>query len=211
MTYKCLSTDTVFPLEKKYKKRYGNVNIYFKSDDLYEDYVCGLIEFNQEKITTVWTNFINQGTQEFNKYHRLNSPFYSFFISTYDKEVMQTELSTSDDLNFMILLLDIIYSFQNRSEILQFLENNSFLISLLHEINSRIKEYFPSAKNILEVINDPDTEDNTYLVIFIHTDLTAREAFNRLKLFDEAWWLRASIKANKKLFINVVFSDMDNI
>jgi len=209
MTYKCLSTDSAFPLEKKYKKRYRNVNIYSKSDDLYEDYGCGLIEFNQEKITPVWVNFINQGTQKFNEYDRLNSLFYSF-INFYDKEVVQTELSTSDDLNFMILLLDIIYSFQNRSEILQFLENNSFLISLLHEINSRIKEYFPSAKNILEVINDPDTEDNTYLVIFIHTDLTAKEAFDKLKLFDESWWLRASIKANKKLFINVEFSDMDN-
>lgn len=211
MTYKCLSTDTVFPPENKYKKRYIDDINCFNSDDLYGDYGYGLIESKQEKTTSVWTYFINQGTQEFNKYHRLNSPFYSFFISTYDKEGMQTELSTSDDLNFMILLLDIIYSFRNRSEILQFLENNVFLISLLHEINSKIKEYFPSAKNILEVINDPDTENNTYLVIFIHTDLTAREAFNRLKLFDESWWLRASIKANKKLFINVEFTDMDNI
>lgn len=209
MTYKCLSTDAVFPLENKYKKRYRNDKIYFKSDDLYEDYSYGLIKFKQEKTTSVWTNFINQSTQKFNEYYRLNSLFYSFFSNIYN-ETVQTELSTSDDLNFKILLLDIIYSFRNRSEILQFVENNVFLIPLLYEINSRIKEYFPLAKNILEVINDPDTEDNIYLVIFIHTDLTAREAFNRLKLFDESWWLKVSIRANKKLFINVEFSDMDN-
>jgi len=209
MTYKCLSTDAVFPLENKYKKRYRNDKIYFKSDDLYEDYSYGLIKFKQEKTTSVWTNFINQSTQKFNEYYRLNSLFYSFFSNIYN-ETVQTELSTSDDLNFKILLLDIIYSFRNRSEILQFVENNVFLIPLLYEINSRIKEYFPLAKNILEAINDPDTEDNIYLVIFIHTDLTAREAFNRLKLFDESWWLKVSIRANKKLFINVEFSDMDN-
>lgn len=208
MTYKCLSTDTVFPLENKYKKRYRNDKIYFKSDDLYEDYNYGLIKFKQEKTTSAWINFINQSTQKFNEYHRLDSLFYSFFSNIY-KETVQTELSTSDDLNFEILLLDIIYSFRNRSEILQFLENNVFLIPLLYEINSRIKEHFPLAKNILEIINDPDTEDNTYLVIFIHTDIAAREAFNRLKLFDESWWLKASIKANKKLFINVEFSDTD--
>lgn len=209
MTYKCLSTDAVFPLENKYKKRYKNDKNYFKSDDLYEDYSYGLLEFKQEKTTPLWINFLNQSTQKFNEYHRLDSLFCSFFSNTYE-ETVQTELSTSDDLNFQILLLDIIYSFRNSSEVLQFLENNVFLIPLLYEINSRIKEYFPLSKNILEVINDPDTEDNTYLVIFINTGITAREAFNRLKLFDESWWLRASTKSNKKLFINVEFSDMDN-
>jgi len=210
MPYKCLSTDTVFPLENKYKKRYRNDINYFKSDDLYGDYGYGLTEFKQEKTISVWTYFMNQSIQKFSEYPRLNRLFYSYFSNIY-KETVQTGLSDSDDLNFDILLLDTIYSFRNRSEILQFLKNNVFLIPLLYEINSQIKEYFPLAKNILEVINDPDTKDNVYLVIFIHTDITAREAFNRLKLFDESWWLRASIKANKKLFINVEFDDMDNI
>lgn len=204
MTYKCLSTDTVFPLENKYKKRYRNDKIYFKSDDLYEDYSYELIKFKQEKTTSAWINFINQSTQKFNEYHRLNSFFYSFFSNVY-KETVQTELSTSDDLNFKILLLDIIYSFRNRSEILQFLDNNAFLVPLLYEINSQIKEYFPLTKNVLEVINDPDTEDNIYLVIFIHTDLTTRKAFDKLRSFDKEWWLKASIKADKKIFINVEF------
>lgn len=83
------------------------------------------------------------------------------------------------------------YVIPKPSQVLEFLSDEPSLWPLVTEARSKIREHFPDAQLILEV--KADREDHTeQLVIFIQTDLPAEEAFYRLDLLDDAWWLDAS-------------------
>jgi len=98
------------------------------------------------------------------------------------------------------------YVFRNKSEVMDFAVNNSFLLQPLHEACEHIRNYFgESAQAVLEVVTDPEFVEDQELVIFIHTDLAPEEAFERLEQIDDEWWLDVPSNVREKLCIDVEF------
>lgn len=116
------------------------------------------------------------------------------------------ELLNVSAIDLLETNLEHLYTFREPAEVIQFLENHRFLIPLLGEAHVQLKNYFgPSAQIFLEVVVDPEVEDDRELVAFVHTDLSADEAFERLRQFDRDWWLDASVEAQGALSIHVEF------
>ena len=98
------------------------------------------------------------------------------------------------------------YVFRNKYEVMDFAVNNSFLLQPLHEVCEYIRNYFrESAQAVLEVVTDPEFAEDQELVIFIHTDLSPEEAFEKLEQIDDEWWLDVPSNVRKKLCIDVEF------
>ena len=102
--------------------------------------------------------------------------------------------------------LERLYQFRRREEVLQYLADHRFLDPLLRETHGKIAEYFgPSPEVILEVVTDPEAEDDRELFAFIRTDLPPEEALRRLERLDQEWWLGEADQAEGKLCIHVEF------
>lgn len=102
--------------------------------------------------------------------------------------------------------LEQLYIFRRRSELIEFLVDNSFLLPLLQEAYEQIRNYFgKSAQAVLEVVTDPEVAEEQELVLFVRITLSPEEAFERLKQLDEGWWLDASVNAQGRLCIHVEF------
>ena len=98
------------------------------------------------------------------------------------------------------------YIFRNRSEVVGFAVNNSFLLQPLHEAYEQIRNYFgESVQAVLEVVADPEFFEDQELVIFIRTDLSPDEAFEKMEQIDDEWWLNVPANVRKKLCIDVEF------
>ena len=98
------------------------------------------------------------------------------------------------------------YIFRNRSEVINFTVNNSFLLQSLHEACEQIRNFFgKSTQVVLEVVTDPEFAEDQELVIFIRTYLSPDEAFEKLEQFDDEWWLDVPATVRKKLCIDVEF------
>jgi len=97
------------------------------------------------------------------------------------------------------------YTFRRSSEVLEFLSDNVSLMPLIEEAYRKIREYFPEEKLILEVVADPEVDNEKELMIFIHTTLNPDEALERLDMLDENWWLDASLEAGEKLCVHMEF------
>nr|QNO49447.1 hypothetical protein OCBBGKCP_00004 [Methanosarcinales archaeon ANME-2c ERB4]QNT35661.1 hypothetical protein GNCGGNMO_00023 [uncultured Methanosarcinales archaeon] len=105
-----------------------------------------------------------------------------------------------------LLSLERHYIFRNRSEVVGFAVNNSFLLQPLHEAYKQIRNYFgESAQAVLEVVADPEFFEDQELVIFIRTDLSPDEALEKLEQIDDKWWLNVPANVRKKLCITVEF------
>lgn len=105
-----------------------------------------------------------------------------------------------------LLSLERHYIFRNRSEVMGFAVNNSFLLQPLHEAYNQIRNYFgESVQAVLEVVADPEFFEDQELVIFIRTDLSPDEAFEKLEQMDDEWWLDVPATVRKNLCIDVEF------
>ena len=120
-------------------------------------------------------------------------------------ELIEKDFVGLEYLHRELTLLNRIYTFRKPSEISDFLSDNVYLVPLLAEAYEKIREYFPSAKLILEVVADPEADKEKELVIFICTKLPPDEALDRLELLDKNWWLDASLDSGEKLCIHVEF------
>ncbi len=109
-----------------------------------------------------------------------------------------TQVSWSD-----IEDLETRYSFRGVQQVHFFLSKYPFLIPVLQEAHTQIKHYFPSALTVLEVSNDPDTEDDGNLVARITTDLPSGQAMETLDRLDDEWWLSAMDRTHDRLSINI--------
>jgi len=106
----------------------------------------------------------------------------------------------------LLAAVEKYYLFRNRHEVLQFLQKHSFLLPLLVEAYGKIAEYFETFSSVvLEVITEPEAENDRELFAFIRTGRPVDEALARLERFDEEWWLEASDRAQGKLCIHVEF------
>ena len=104
-----------------------------------------------------------------------------------------------------IPLLERLYRFRERLDVLGFLERCPFLVSLLLKAYRKIREYFPYSRIFLEVVTDPEAVGDSQLVVFIATDFDPDEADERFERFDEDWWLDALDQAKGMLCINLEF------
>lgn len=93
-------------------------------------------------------------------------------------------------------------------EILQYLNEKKHLISILIEAHEKIKNIFNNDKNVLRVVYDPEIIGWKKLIIEIHTNLDVDEAFDKLKVLDNLWWLDISFKFANDLEINISFDEI---
>lgn len=86
-----------------------------------------------------------------------------------------------------------LYTFRRPEEVFGFLQAHPFLVPLLVEACGKIAEYFgPSPEIILEVVTDPEAENDRELFALVRTGLSPDEALSRLGRLDQEWWLDAS-------------------
>lgn len=91
------------------------------------------------------------------------------------------------------------YFFKNRIEVVRFLDNHQFLVSLLEDAYGQIITHFPYSQSYLEV--DEDSEGNNSLLVTIIDNLEPDEAFEILQNFDNNWWLHNLDRAQGHLNI----------
>jgi len=102
--------------------------------------------------------------------------------------------------------LQEIYSFRRKEEVAGFLENHPYLVPLLLEAYPQIERHFSGHPVVfLEVITDPEADDDRELYAFIGTRLPPEGALDKLDKFDKDWWLRALEKAKGNLCIHVKY------
>ena len=99
--------------------------------------------------------------------------------------------------------LERLYQFRNPEELWPFLEMHQYLVPLLFEAHSHIRENFPTADLILEYAADPEVVDEEQLILSIAAEQDAEEAINALKQLDHDWWFDASRQAYDRLCITV--------
>lgn len=105
-----------------------------------------------------------------------------------------------------VQMLEELYVFRRRMEVLRFLDVHPFLVPLLLEAYAKIGRYFePYHEVFLEVISDPEATNDRQLFAFIGTRLPPDEALDSLEPFDEEWWLDTLDEARGKLCIDVEF------
>lgn len=95
--------------------------------------------------------------------------------------------------------LEKLYSWRGKTEILEFLEINDFLIPILLEAPDKICHYFPDAELFLELVTDPETVDDAMLELAICMNLNPDEAVDKLNQFQDDWWLNLSDKIRQPL------------
>ncbi|HXF05947.1 MAG TPA: hypothetical protein VNM72_11105 [Blastocatellia bacterium] len=103
--------------------------------------------------------------------------------------------------------LSQLYTFRRSEEVAEFLQEHPFLVPLLREAHGKIAEYFgPSPDVVLEVVTDPEAENDRELFAFIRISLPPDEALSKLDRLDQEWWLDASDRAENQLCIDVEFA-----
>lgn len=102
-------------------------------------------------------------------------------------------------------LLELLYMFRGRADVLRFLGRCPFLVPLLLEAYIQIGGYFPLSPVFLEVVTDPEGAGENQLVMSIAGDFSSDEALAQLDEFDEDWWLDALGRTQGKLCIDVEF------
>lgn len=63
------------------------------------------------------------------------------------------------------------------------------LFSILPQIYSQIRQYFPTEPIILQKEYDPEIPNSECLVFLIRTKLSITKAFNLFKQFEHNYWL----------------------
>jgi hypothetical protein len=76
---------------------------------------------------------------------------------------------------------------------------------IVMEAPAKIKEYFPSERLVLDIALDPEYNKKQELDICICTNLSGHEAFEKLNILVENWWLDAFQEANGKIDVHIEF------
>ena len=98
-----------------------------------------------------------------------------------------------------IAYLEKLYTWREKIEVLEFLENYQFLIPILLEAPDKICHYFPEAQLFLECVTDPEGIDDDMLELAICMNLDPDEAVDKLNKFQDDWWLNLSDKIRQPL------------
>ncbi len=90
-----------------------------------------------------------------------------------------------------------LYAVENPIESFQIIMEQEAIAPLILEAHSKIRELFPTERLGLEVKTDPEIANWRSLWIAIYTKLEVDEAFAKLNILDDSWWLEAKIAAPK--------------
>jgi hypothetical protein len=105
-------------------------------------------------------------------------------------------------------LLKDKYILSNSHEVLQYLQLKRELIPILLEAERQIRKIFIDEKLALKFIYDPEIMNWKKLIVAIHTNLDADDAFDKLKLLDHGWWLDTSCPVSSDLDIHIDFDEI---
>jgi hypothetical protein len=110
-------------------------------------------------------------------------------------------------VNNCIQKIQYKYNLDNTVEIVKYLSEKSYLIFWLLQANQQIREVFPHEQLLLRVAFDPDITGWKRLIIVIQTNIHVDEAFDKLKIIDNNWWLEASSEIGRDLDIHIEFNE----
>ena len=90
-----------------------------------------------------------------------------------------------------------LYAVEDPLEAFKLIIEQEVIVSLILEAHSQIRVLFPTERLGLEVKTDPEIANWRSLWITIYTKLEVEEAFEKLKILDDSWWLDTKIAAPK--------------
>lgn len=102
-----------------------------------------------------------------------------------------------DDLITDFNKIRSLYAVEDPLEAFKLIIEQEVMLSLILEAHSKIRELFPTERLGLEVKTDPEIANWRSLWITIYTKLEVEEAFAKLNILDDSWWLDAKIAAPK--------------
>ena len=87
-------------------------------------------------------------------------------------------------------------------DVINFLENNPFLVPILLEARGQIHKYFPNSHLYLQSINDPEF-DNPQLAVYIvrPENMNSEKLLDTLDRLEDDWWMDAEGRSQGKMFI----------
>jgi hypothetical protein len=99
------------------------------------------------------------------------------------------------------------YVLRERTQVAEFLDQYSFLTSLLLEAPAPIARHFPDAPMFLEIFEDTESdEQDRHLVINIGTELGPKEVIAKLRTLQKDWWLDRLPVAKGRLSIGFEYA-----
>ncbi|MEG4395685.1 peptidase [Microcoleus sp. BROC3] len=102
-----------------------------------------------------------------------------------------------DDLIADFNKIRSLYTVEDPLETFKLIIEQEVMINLILGAHSHIRELFPTERLGLEVKTDPEIANWRSLWITIYTKLEVDEAFAKLNILDDNWWLDAKIAAPK--------------
>ena len=109
-----------------------------------------------------------------------------------------------DDLINSFNQITNLYTISDPLETFQFIVEKQTITSLIIEAHDKITNLFPNEKLGLEVKTEPEIAESRSLWITIYTKLEVDEAFEKLTILDDTWWLEAITSVHKSnLHINL--------
>jgi len=90
--------------------------------------------------------------------------------------------------------------------VVSFLQKNDYLLNILSEARERITDLFLNPDLILRVSTDPEADELVEeLVLYIRTNLSAREAIKLRNELYATWWYENLQRTKNNLSINLAF------
>jgi hypothetical protein len=102
------------------------------------------------------------------------------------------------------------YTLRQPDEVVGFLTRHSSLLGILDEAPKQIHQYFGETlyNLILEIVKDPEAEDDEELILFIPTNMSVDKALQILERVDNDWWLEKGSHTQGNLGINLEFYEL---
>lgn len=83
--------------------------------------------------------------------------------------------------------LGMLFKFHNYADVVQFLRENQELSLALFSIHQSLKHFFDGPFS-LELMEPDEESPQPKLALWVHTDLSSREAGLTMKKYRDAWW-----------------------
>jgi hypothetical protein len=178
------------------------------SQDYYKQQIRENLEIAEFTTSVVSGKYNEQEvyTNPLRKTIKTNLLSFSPLFSEVSNKVINTNYISL--LNNFLNYIQNIYILKNPVEILKFLNEEQDLVYLLLDAANKIREVFNDEKVSLKVSYDPEIVEWKKLIINIHTNLDADEAFDKLKMLDNNWWSDVSFDFGKYLDINIDFDEI---
>ncbi len=118
----------------------------------------------------------------------------------------ETSSKVTYEVGQMAQIIELPYTFRDRLEVEQFLQEHEFLLPLLVDAYPVIEKHFgPHPDVVLEVVTDPESLDDRELVAFIRTKLSSAQVLDKLHRLDEELFSDAVDRTQGELCIHVEF------